>query len=347
MLGPVVGDLPCQLGADGTARAGDADAAAIDQGAHGGAVGRSLRAAKQVFEADRADIDVAHVARAEVGQLRQAGERQSARLAVRQQAAEAVRVRIRFRKYRALWARPAGAEPAHDLRQLGRRPQYPDAVDVTPGLACVVVHDPDDAVVGGRAARRGADEKLGIVASPQQQHRYAACRAGAAPPDPGETAVQDRPVDDPGPHQERDQDEPVDEEGRAGIALQARQREQDRHEYQHREAHGLHDEHDVAEPRVAPDPAIAAHAPEYEGRDRREEQHSLDDEAARQLPEGAEPVAEQQSQRERRARHGHVVGRNHVRAADDQAFVDAPHIKPVPLRRMMPARRREDTTGAQ
>ena len=178
----VVGDLPRKLGADGAAGAGDADPTAIDQGAHGGGpVGRGLRAPEQVFEADRAHIDVARVARAKIGQLRQARERQSDRLAVRQQSAEVFRVRVRCREHRMVGPRPSGAEPAHDLRQLGRCPQNPDAVDVTPCLACVVVHDADDAVVRGRTARRGADEKLGIVVCPQQQHRYALRSAAAAP----------------------------------------------------------------------------------------------------------------------------------------------------------------------
>ena len=257
-----------------------------------------------------------------------------------------VRVGVRRREHRAVGARSTGAEPAHDLRQRGRCPQNPDAVDVTPCLARVVVHDADDAVVRGRTARRGADEELGIVASAQQQHRYTPCRAAAAPQHACEAAVQDCPVNDPRSDQKRNQDEPVDEEGRAGIALEAREREEDRHKDQHCEAHGLHDQHDVAERSVAPDPAVDAHTPENERRDRREEQHSLDDEAARELPKRAEPVAQQQSKRERRARHGHVVGRHHVRAADDQACPDAPHIKPVSTRRMLPERQREDTTGA-
>ena len=219
--GPVVGDLPGQLCADGAAGAGDADPPAIDQGAHGGAVRRGLRPAEQVLQADRPHVDVARVAGTQIGELRQAGKRQGDRLAVREQGAEAVRVRTGFREHCALRPRSAGAEPAHDLRQLGRRPQNPNAVDVTPGLARVVVHDADDAVVRGRAPRRRADEELGIVAGPQQQHRYAPRSTAAAPQYAGEAAVQDRPVDDPRPDQERNQDEPVDEEGRARITLQA------------------------------------------------------------------------------------------------------------------------------
>ena len=81
MRGLIVSDLPCKLGTDGAAGAGDADPTAIDQGPHGGAIGCGLRAAEQVFEADRAHIDVACAAGAEIGQLGQAGERKPDRLA--------------------------------------------------------------------------------------------------------------------------------------------------------------------------------------------------------------------------------------------------------------------------
>ena len=326
--GPIVGDLTCELSANGAAGAGDADPPAVDQGAHGGTVRRDLRATEQVFEADRPHVDVAVDAGAEIGQLRQAGEWQSDLLTRRQQGAEAVGVRIGCREHRALRCRPSGAEPAHDRRQLGRCAQNADAADVSPRLAFVVVHDADDAIARGGAAGGGADEELGPISRLKQQDGYSSYRA-AAPQHTAEATIQNRTVDHARPHQEYDQDKPVDEERRAGIALQPRQREEDWHEHQHRETYGLRNEHDIAQRRVAPNPPVDSHMPENQRRDRREQQCSLDDEAARHLPERAEPVAEQQGKCERRAGHGHVVSRDQVRAFDNQTCPDAPHVTPV------------------
>ena len=212
---------------------------------------------------------------------------------------------------------PPCLQRPQDRRQLGGGPENADAVNALFRLAGVVVHDADDAVARRRAPHGRADEELGIVAGAQQQHRDAPPRFAAPPQHAAEAAVQHRPVDDTRAHQQREQDEPVDEKGRAGIGLEPRQREEDGHEHQHREARRLDDQNHVAERGVAPDPAIDARAPEDERRDRGEEQHPLDEEAARHLPERAEAMAQQQGERKRHARHGHVVSRYRVRAVDD------------------------------
>ena len=313
------GDLARELRADRAARAGDADALSLHQGAQRRPVQHGLGASEEVFQADLPHGDFVRVAGAEIGQRRQAGERKAEPLGRREQGANARRVGIPRRQDQPARLHAPRPQLPDDGRQLGGRAPDTDAVDVAFGLARVIVDDAHDAVAGRRAARGRPDEELGVVARPQQQNRNALGNGDAAPEDAAQAAVEDRPVEYPRPQKERDQDEPGDEEGRARIGLEPVQREQERQENQHGEAHGLHHQHHVAQCDVPPEPAVDSHAPEDERGDGREQQRPFDDEAARCLPERVVPPAEQQGEHERGAGHGRVVKRHRVGAVGDEA----------------------------